>query len=463
MPENTVNIRVPGAVDLTQYRVQVGDTVQFIEKINNTQADLENWAEQLTFCATDLQAAADQIGTRHGEVVQTGTQVAEDKDTVQQLRTETGQDRQAAEQAATTAGQHLTAAAQERQAAEQAATAAGQHLTVAAQERLAAEQAAEQAAQSAIEAGPTDLSVTRDAASLTIGNSAGNDAVLPVASSTEAGLMSAADKVVVSAGKGGFVKRTVFTSSGTWTPDPSTKFAIVEAIGGGGGGGAYSVQSTNANVGGGSGGQYLSTCIGNINGTGSATIIVGAGGAGGQGLTTSNRGGGSGGETSFTGYGVNLVAAGGTGGHYTSDYLATHRQPAGSGANNNVYKNVWLRRDNSNQFSTYPAGYGGGRSGPYASAGGSGDLDRLGGNGGMLSAGGGGGSPIYLGDYDYRGGGSAVAGSGGYSVCRYGSPSYGGHGQVPGGGGGAAGNYTTTLASVGGYGARGEIRVWEFK
>ena len=78
MSEETVTIRVPGVVDLTQYRVQVGDTVAFIEKINGTQSDLENWAEQLTWCATDLQTTADQIGTRHTEIVQVGQQVAED-------------------------------------------------------------------------------------------------------------------------------------------------------------------------------------------------------------------------------------------------------------------------------------------------------------------------------------------------------------------------------------------------
>lgn len=208
MPENTVNIRVPGAVDLTQYRVQVGDTVQFIEKINNTQADLENWAQQLTFCATDLQAAADQIGTRHGEVVQTGTQVADDKAIVQQLRTETGEQRQLAETAAGTATQQAgiatgaadtaSQAASTATAAQQAAsTDAGissQAATVSTQQRQLAEAAAQQAAQSAVEAGPTNLSVTRTATTVTVQSSTGDDATLPAASTTEAGLMSAADK-----------------------------------------------------------------------------------------------------------------------------------------------------------------------------------------------------------------------------------------------------------------------------
>lgn len=204
----TVNIRLPGVVDLTQYRVQVGDTVQFIEKINNTQADLENWAQQLTFCATDLQAAADQIGTRHTEIVQTGTQVADDKAIVQQLRTETGEQRQLAETAAGTATQQAgiatgaadtaSQAASTATAAQQAAsTGAGissQAATVSTQQRQLAEAAAQQAEQSAIEAGPTNLSLARTATTVTVQSSTGDDATLPAASTTEAGLMSAADK-----------------------------------------------------------------------------------------------------------------------------------------------------------------------------------------------------------------------------------------------------------------------------
>ena len=263
---------------------------------------------------------------------------------------------------------------------------------------------------------------------------------------------------------GSFIKRSVFNSSTTWTPDPKTRFVVIEAIGGGGGGGARAVQNTAATPCGGSGGQYLSTRIGNINGTGSATIVVGAGGTGGNGLT-SNMNGGSGGETSFTGYGVTLVAAGGSGGQF-QDTLAIHRQPTGLGANNNVYKDVRLMKDSSNRFRMFPAGYGGSggvASGPGAFTDGGTGLDRIGGNGGMLSAGGGGGTDVQLASRDWRGGSSAVAGSGGYGVCRYNSASYGGHGQAPGGGGGAAGNYTTTLTTLGGSGARGRVIVWEFK
>jgi len=147
MSDETVNIRIPDPLELQQYRIQVGDTVEFIEKMTGTQDDLDAFSGQLNLTVSDMQTAADQISNRYTQILQTGQQVAEDKTAVQQLRTETGQERQAAEQAATLAGQHLEATEQERQAAEQAATLAGQHLEATEQERQAAEQAATLAGQ----------------------------------------------------------------------------------------------------------------------------------------------------------------------------------------------------------------------------------------------------------------------------------------------------------------------------
>lgn len=88
MPEKTVTIRNPGPIELTQYRVEIGDTIRFVEKINDTQTDLENWAEGLTFCAIDLQSAADQIGTRYAGILQSETQVNADKLIVAQLKSD---------------------------------------------------------------------------------------------------------------------------------------------------------------------------------------------------------------------------------------------------------------------------------------------------------------------------------------------------------------------------------------
>lgn len=103
MPESTVEIRNPGEIDLTQYRVEIGDTIEFVEKINGTQADLENWAEELTFCAIDMQSAADQIGTRYISILQAGVQVGQDKQTVTQLKNDVTTLKEQSETAAQTA------------------------------------------------------------------------------------------------------------------------------------------------------------------------------------------------------------------------------------------------------------------------------------------------------------------------------------------------------------------------
>ncbi|OPX57076.1 hypothetical protein SAMN02745127_02062 [Oceanospirillum multiglobuliferum] len=108
------------------------------------------------------------------------SQTASDLHAIQQIAMQTSQDANAAEQAAMTASQHLIAAAEERQAAEQAAQVATDK--------------AQEAAQSAIEAGPTHLSQTRTADTLTIHSSTGDDVAVPAATTTQAGLMSAADK-----------------------------------------------------------------------------------------------------------------------------------------------------------------------------------------------------------------------------------------------------------------------------
>lgn len=103
MPESTVTIRNPGEIDLTQYRVEIGDTIRFVEKINDTQTDLENWAERLTFCAIDMQSAANQIGARYTSILQTGVQVGEDKSIVTQLKSDVTTLKEQSETAAQTA------------------------------------------------------------------------------------------------------------------------------------------------------------------------------------------------------------------------------------------------------------------------------------------------------------------------------------------------------------------------
>lgn len=208
MSDETVNIRIPDPLDLTQYRIQVGDTVEFIEKMTGTQDDLDAFSGQLNLTVADMQSAADQISTRYTQILQTGQQVADDKSTVQQLRTETGQDRVLAQQAATTAtakaniatgaagsaSDSASVASAAVQSSGENAAAASQAAIVSGQQRQLAEAAAQQAAQSALEAGPTNLSFSRTATTLTVQSSTGDDTALPAATTALAGLMSAADK-----------------------------------------------------------------------------------------------------------------------------------------------------------------------------------------------------------------------------------------------------------------------------
>jgi len=97
-----------------------------------------------------------------------------------------------------------------------------------------------------------------------------------------------------------------FTSSGTYTPTPGMRHAVVECQGGGGGGGAAIFTSGNFTFGSGGGGGTYSRVLLTASAVGaSQTVIVGAGGTGGSGN------GGSGGASSF---GSLCTAPGGNGG-----------------------------------------------------------------------------------------------------------------------------------------------------
>ena len=106
---------------------------------------------------------------------------------------------------------------------------------------------------------------------------------------------------------GGLLSIKYFTTSGTYTATPGTKFVVVELVGGGGaGGGAPATGTGLASVGGGGGaGAYAVKTI-TSGFTGGITVTVGAAGIGNNGGT-----GGSGGTSPF---GVVLSASGGTGG-----------------------------------------------------------------------------------------------------------------------------------------------------
>ncbi|MDP9787492.1 glycine-rich domain-containing protein [Agrobacterium tumefaciens] len=106
------------------------------------------------------------------------------------------------------------------------------------------------------------------------------------------------------------VRVRLFTSSGTYTPDPNMAFAVINCWGaGGGGGGAALTASGTINGGGGGGGGGKSTKVVIRADVGaSQTVTVGAAGSGGA------AGANQGGAGSATSVGTLCIANGGAGG-----------------------------------------------------------------------------------------------------------------------------------------------------
>lgn len=99
----------------------------------------------------------------------------------------------------------------------------------------------------------------------------------------------------------------IFTSSGTYTPNPKAKKIIVEVQGGGGGGAGTNSPSTMSSASGsGASGAYAKAMIDNPT---TQTITVGSGGTGGVDNPAGN--GNAGGQSSF---GTLVTAVGGNGG-----------------------------------------------------------------------------------------------------------------------------------------------------
>lgn len=107
------------------------------------------------------------------------------------------------------------------------------------------------------------------------------------------------------------VRRQIFTSSGTYTPDANMISCIIECVGGGGaGGGATATVGTGFGGGGGGSGAYSRTVATKADVGASEAVTIGAGGAG-----VSGANGGSGGTTSV---GTLCTAPGGSGGNHGS-------------------------------------------------------------------------------------------------------------------------------------------------
>lgn len=104
---------------------------------------------------------------------------------------------------------------------------------------------------------------------------------------------------------GRWLNTRVFTSSGTYTPTPGTKWIRVTITGGGGGGGGCQAKSSNETffgAGGGAGGTVITTLILTKD---SYPVTIGAGGAGGVSATNGLKGG----DSSFG----SVIAPGGEG------------------------------------------------------------------------------------------------------------------------------------------------------
>ncbi|WP_074410484.1 hypothetical protein [Enterobacter roggenkampii] len=119
-------------------------------------------------------------------------------------------------------------------------------------------------------------------------------------------LLTALNKLFPTTGR--LLNVQTFTSSGTYTPTPGTKFVVVEVQGGGGGSGGLAAtgSSTGAASGGGSAGAYAMAKI--TSEFSGVSITIGAKGYGGApGVNNGSQGGNS-------SFGSHVVAPGGPGG-----------------------------------------------------------------------------------------------------------------------------------------------------
>lgn len=211
------------------------------------------------------------------------------------------------------------------------------------------------------------------------------------------------------------VSQQVFTTSGTYTPHASMKYAVVQVVGAGGGGGGSAISggpdSIAAASGGGAGGSANKVVTAAAIGA-SQTVTIGAGGAGGS---AGSNNGVDGGTTSL---GAIVSASGGIKG-------------IGSGAGANPQ--------------TQGGAGGTGSSGDYNITGGAG------GNGFGYVTGGVGFQTGGFGGTSFFGmGGAQANGSAGFAGAAYGS------------GGGGAATVNTGAAAAGGAGASGIVIITEY-
>lgn len=228
-----MTIRTPKPIDLTEERIQVGDTIAFVEKMNRTQEKFENWTSQdWNNFAADVAAVAASID-QAGVVAQENAEAA-------------NLSKNAANAAANNSANSATAAAasataantSQNQAATSAANAANS-ATAAAASATAANTSKNQAATSATNAAN---SATAAAASATAANTSKNQA----ATSATNAANSASSAAAATFTKGTTMLFIQATAPVGWTKSTAHNDKALRIVSGNGGGSGGSATFSNA-------------------------------------------------------------------------------------------------------------------------------------------------------------------------------------------------------------------------
>lgn len=127
------------------------------------------------------------------------------------------------------------------------------------------------------------------------------------------------------------ISQTVFTTSGTYTPNANMRYAFIEVLGCGGGGGGCNSASTIAAAGGGGAGGYVNKMVSAAQVGASATVTIGTAGAGGSAGTNNGSAGGNC-SAALAGSGsITLAANGGSGGTGAASVTTASLNAGGSG------------------------------------------------------------------------------------------------------------------------------------
>lgn len=275
-------------------------------------------------------------------------------------------------------------------------------------------------------------------------------------------------------------KRTLFTSSGTWTKEPLATHVVVQMMGGGGGGGSGrrgAAASVRCGGGGGASAAYSERRYAAVDLGATEPVTVGSGGTGGTAIATNDTNGNtgaSGGNSQFSTAGFALFARGGGGGAGGTNATGTGGTmvagyfPSSAGASASVTGGAGTAGAQTTLGPIAGTGASGGglTTANGTSAGGTGGnrpatssaTDVGGGNAG--TAGGGAGGAGTAAQASLITGGGGGGGGGSNTVLAAGAGGNGGDYGAGGGGGGASAN--TFNSGAGGNGSQGVVVILEW-